>query len=89
MPPLNQAMIAVILLYIPITLLLLENNLISLHQSSNFVPFPLNHSRLGIMLFSMTVCSFCAITGTGTTDILSMYSVVSSEISSLIFSNPQ
>ena len=89
MPPLNQATIAVILLYIPITLLLLENNLISLHQSSNLVLFPLNHSRLETMLFSMTVCSFCAIAGTGTTDILSMYSVVSSEISSLIFSNPQ
>jgi len=83
-------MIAVILLSVSITLLFLRNNLIFLYQSSNFVLFPLNHSRLGTMLFIMTVCLFCAIAGTGATDILSIYSVVSSEVSSsVIFSNSQ
>ena len=39
------------------------------------------------MLFGMTVCFFYAITGASATDILSVYSVVSSEMSSSVILN--
>ena len=87
MPLLSWAKIAVILLSIPVTLLLLRNNWIFLHQSLNFVLSPLNHLRSGTILFGMTACSFYTITSASATDILSIYSVVSSEISSSVILN--
>ena len=88
MLPLSWARIVVILLSVSVTLLLLRNSQIPLHQSLNFVLFLLNHSESGIIFFSIIACSFYAVAGAGTTDISSVYSVVSSEIpSSVIFND--
>ena len=57
-PLLRQARIAVILSSISVILLLLRNNLIFLHQSSNFVWSLSNHSRSGTMLLGIVVCTF-------------------------------
>ena len=46
-----------ILSLVSITLLLLRNNHISLHQSLNFVLFSLNHSESGTMFLDITACS--------------------------------
>ena len=54
MPFLSWASTAVILSSIAITLLLLRNNQISLHQPSNFIWSPLNHPRSRTILFSIT-----------------------------------
>ena len=51
-PLLRQARIAIILSLVSMTLLLLRNNLISLHQSSNFVQSLSNHSGSSTMFFS-------------------------------------
>ena len=48
---------AIILLSITITLLLLGNNHISLHQSSNFIWSPSNYPRSRTMLFGITICT--------------------------------
>jgi len=50
-PPLRQARIAVILSSVSRTLLLLRNNRIFLHQSSNFVQSPSNHPGSGTIFF--------------------------------------
>ena len=50
--PLRQARIAVILSLVSMTLLLLRNNLIPFHQSSNFVWLPSNYPGSGTMFFS-------------------------------------
>jgi len=84
---LSQTRIVVILLSVFITLLLLRNNLTSFHQSSNFILFLSNHLESKILLFSMTTCLFCTIASASATNILSVYSVVSSEISSLVILN--
>ena len=49
-----------ILLSVPLTLLLLRNNLIPLHQSSNFVQSPSNHLGSGTMLLGIPADSFTA-----------------------------
>ena len=59
-PPLRQARITVILLLVSMTLLLLRNSLISLHQSSNFVWSPSNYPGsstifFGILLWQLLV----------------------------------
>ena len=73
-PPLRQARITVILLSVSMTLLLLRNNLILLHQSSNFIWSLSNHPGSGTMFFgnpawpfSWPVTSIGA--GAGATDI--------------------
>ena len=43
-----------ILSSISVTLLLLRNNLIHLHQSSNFIQSPSNHPRSGTMFLSIS-----------------------------------
>ena len=53
-PPLRHAKIAVILLLVPMILLLLRNNCISLYQSSNFVQSLLNHFESRTILFGVT-----------------------------------
>ena len=57
-PPLRQARIAVILLLVSMTLLLLRNSLISLHQSLNFVQSLSNHPGSSTMFFSNPVCPY-------------------------------
>ena len=53
-PSLSWANTVMILLSIAITLLLLRNNQIPLHQSSNFVWLLLNYPRFRTMLFGIT-----------------------------------
>ena len=79
---------AVILSSVPLTLLLLRNNLISLHQSSNFVQSPSNHPGSGTMLLGIPADSFIAGVIAGAVDI--SVSVCSSlvEASSLICKDP-
>ena len=94
MPPLSWANTVVILSLVITTLLLLRNNCISLHQSSNFVLFPSNHSRSGTILFGVVVCMFSLYTaGTGAVNISSVSDVASfvllfDMLSSVIFSDP-
>ena len=63
MPPLSWASTAVILLSIIITLLLLRNNCIPLHQSSNFIQLLSNYPRSSIIFFGITACaiSLCTV----------------------------
>ena len=86
--PLSQARIVVILLSVPVTLLLLRNNLIPLPQSSNFILSLLNHSGSGTMFFGMIVCLFCTASASAVniSSIVSV-SVVSFEVSSLVILN--
>ena len=57
-PLLRQARIAVILLLVSMTLLLLRNSLIPLHQSLNFIWSPSNHPRSGTILLDVIACMF-------------------------------
>jgi len=70
-PSLRRAKIAIILSSVSMTLLLLRNNLIPLHQSLNFVWSPSNYSGSGTMFFYIPACmfSFIATTGADTVDI--------------------
>jgi len=77
----------VILLSVPVTLLLLRNNLISLHWSSNFVLSLLNHPGSRTILFGIPAYLFCMVAGTSATDISFMYSVISSEAFSSVILN--
>ena len=87
-PSLRQIRITVILPSVFITLLLLRNNLIPLHQSSNFVLSPLNHLGLGIIFLGNSACLLFFYISTGAVDISSVYSVLFSEASSIIYKNP-
>ena len=91
-PPLRQARIAVILSSVPVTLLLLRNSLIPLHQSSNFDWSPSNHPGSGTILFGDPACTFslaAAAAVVGATDIsVSVRSCSSVEVSSLICKDP-
>ena len=60
-PSLRQAKITVILLLVSMTLLLLRNNLIPLHQSSNFVRSLSNYSRSSTIFFGIPACIFLLI----------------------------
>ena len=86
MPPLRQANIVVILLSVSITLLFLRNNLISFHQSSNFVLFPSNHPRSRTILLGTLTCTLFLFTSA--VDILSIYFVLTCQASSVIFKDP-
>ena len=71
-PPLRQARIAVILSSVSMTLLLLRNSLIPLHQSLNFIQSPSNHPGSSTIFFGIPACTFLLIAATasaGTTDI--------------------
>ena len=70
--PLRRARIAVILSLVSMILLLLRNNLIPLHQSSNFVQSPSNYPGSSTTFFSISVCTFSltpAAAGAGADDI--------------------
>ena len=94
MPPLSWASTVVILSSIATTLLLLRNNPILLHQSSNFVLSPLNYPGSGTILFGVIVCMFSLYTaGTGAINISSVSGIASSVLlfdmlSSVILSDP-
>jgi len=60
-PPLRQARIAMILLSVSMTLLLLRNNLIPLHQSLNFVWSLSNYPESGTIFFGIPTCTFSLI----------------------------
>ena len=89
-PPLRRARIAMILLLVLKTLL--RNNHIPLHQSSNFIWSPSNHSGSGTIFFSnptWTFSLFATAAGAGATDISSVV-VCSylSEASFVIYKDP-
>ena len=86
-PPLRWARIAMILSLVSMTLLLLRNNLIPLHQSLNFVLSLLNHSRSGTMFLGTPACPLFPCVDTGAIDISSVYSIVLSETSFVICKN--
>ena len=79
-----------ILSSVSMTLLLLRNNQISLHQSSNFVLSPSKHPGSKIIFSSITAYPFSfVITGAGTIDIsLSDHSYISSKASFVIYKDP-
>ena len=84
-PPLRWARIAVILLSVFMTLLLLRNSLIPLHQSSNFVQSLSNHPGSSTMFFGIPACTFSLIAaGAGATDISVSICSYSLEVSSVI-----
>ena len=86
-PPIIWARIVVIMLSVPITLFLLRNNQIPLHQSLNFVLSPLNYFGSSTMLFGMNICSFYTVASANATNISSMYPVISSKAFSLVILN--
>ena len=79
-----------ILSLVSITLLLLRNNLIPLHQSSNFDQSLSNHPGSSTIFFGNSVCMlFIAVSGAGTTDISSIViCLYLSEASSVICKDP-
>ena len=88
-PPLRHAKIAVILLLVSMILLLLRNNFIPLHQSSNFVLSLLNHLGSRTMLFGIIACSFVfVVTGAGAADISVSVCSYSLEASFVICRDP-
>ena len=90
-PPLRHARITMILSSVSITLLLLRNSLISLHQSSNFVQSPSNHLGSSTMFFGIPACAFslvAAAAGTGATDISVSICSYSLEASFVIYRDP-
>ena len=81
-----------ILLSVLLTLLLLRNNLIPPHQSSNFDQSPSNHPRSSTIFFGNPAWMFlltAAAASAGATDIsVSVGLYLSVEASSLIFKDP-
>ena len=57
-----------ILSSVSMTLLLLRNSLIPLHQSSNFIQSPLNYPGSSTLFFGILACTFLLITGTAGAD---------------------
>ena len=90
-PPLRQAKITVILLLVFMTLLLLRNSLISLHQPLNFVQLPSNHSGSGTIFFGIPACIFSLFViaaGIGAADISVSICLYLLEASSVIYKDP-
>ena len=88
-PPLRHARITVILLLVSMTLLLLKNSLIPLHQSSNFVQSPSNHPGSGTILFGIIACALLfTVTGASTSDIFMSICLYSSKALFLIHKDP-
>ena len=86
---LRQAKIAVILSLVSITLLLLRNSLISLHQSSNFVWLLSNYSGSSTMFLGIPACVFSLFTAdTGVINISISVCLFSLEAFSMIFRDP-
>ena len=80
-----------ILLSVSMTLLLLKNNLISFHQSSNFIQSLSNHSRSSTMFFGIPayLFSFIVTAGAGAFNISSVsICLYLLEVSSMICKDP-
>ena len=80
-----------ILSLVSMTLLLLRNSLIPLHQSSNFVQSPSNHSKSSTIFFSIPACIFLltpAAAGAGADDISVSIHLSLLETSSVICKDP-
>ena len=77
-----------ILSSVSLTLLLLRNNLISLHQSSNFVQLPSNYPGSRTMLLGISANLFTAGVVAGAVDISVSICSLSVEASSLICKDP-
>ena len=74
-----------------ITLLLLRNSLIPLHQSSNFIWSLSNYSGSSTIFFGIPVCAFLLIAASasaGTTDISASICLYLLEASSVICGDP-
>ena len=76
-----------ILLSVPVTLLLLKNSLIPLHQSSNFVQSLSNHPGSGTMFLGIFTCVFSLFTA-GAVDISVLVCSSLLEASSIILRDP-
>ena len=90
-PPLRRARITVILLSVPVTLLLLRNSLIPLHQSSNFIWLLSNHPGSGTMFFGNPVCLYSWLVtaiGASAVDISVSICLLSADASSVILRDP-
>ena len=83
----RRARITVILSFVPITLLLLRNNLIPLHQSSNFVWSLSNHPGFGTMLHGISAYMFLLVAASSV-DISVFICLSLLEASSVIFKDP-
>ena len=77
-----------ILSSVPLTLLLLRNNLIPLYQSLNFVQLPSNHPGSRTMLLGISVNSFIADVVAGAVDISVSICLLLVEASLLICKDP-
>ena len=77
-----------ILSFIPVTLLLLRNNLIPLHQSSNFVRSPSNYPGSGTMLLGIPTDLFTVGVVTGAVNISVSICLLFIEAFSLICKDP-
>ena len=77
-----------ILSSVPLTLLLLRNNLIPLYQSSNFVRSLSNYPGSRTMLFGISADSFTAGATAGAVDISVSICLLSDEASLLIYKDP-
>jgi len=78
----------VILLLVSITLLLLRNSLIPLHQSSNFIQSPSNYPGSSTIFFGILTCTFFltpAAAGAGADDISVSVHLSLLEASSVIY----
>ena len=87
-PSLKHARIAMILSLVSMTLLLLRNNYISLHQSSNFVQSLSNHSGSRTILLGTVTYIFLFISANATDISLFDHLFVSSEALFVIFNDP-
>ena len=87
-PSLRRARIAVILSSVSLTLLLLRNNLISLHQFSNFIWSLSNYPGSGTMLLGIPADLFTAGVVTGAVDISVSVRLSLVEASLLICKDP-
>ena len=77
-----------ILSSVPLTLLILRNTLISLHQSSNFIQSLSNHSGSGTMLLGIPADLFAAGVAAGAIDISVSVCLLSVKASLLICKDP-
>ena len=76
-----------ILSSVPVTLLLLKNNLIPLHQSLNFVQLLSNYSGSETIPFGISACTF-SLVATNAVDIVVSVHLSLLEASFVIFNNP-
>ena len=77
-----------ILSLVSVTLLLLRNNLISLHQPLNFVQSPSNHPGSGTISFGISACMFSLVATSAVDSVISVHLYSLEASSSEIFKDP-